>query len=59
MREDNLVVILRGGLEPIILRKVANHYRLIRVVYVYGIMDGEAANIKKAKDIPEVVFPTH
>jgi hypothetical protein len=59
MREDDLVVILRGGLEPIILRKVDNHYRLIGVAYIYGIMDGEAANITKAKNIPEVVFPIH
>jgi hypothetical protein len=57
MRRDDLVVILRGGDFPFILRKMGEFYQLIGPAYVYGIMDGEAVETWKAKNEPEIVFP--
>jgi hypothetical protein len=56
MRADDLVVILRGGKRPFILRKIGEFYQLIGSVYVHGIMDGEAVETSKARNEPEMLF---
>jgi hypothetical protein len=57
MRADDLVVILRGGRLPFILRKMDKFYQFIGPACVHGIMDGEAVKIWKAKNEPETIFP--
>jgi len=42
---SDIVVVLFGGRTPYILRKTADHYRLVSDCYVYGIMDGEAVRM--------------
>lgn len=54
---DDIVVVLRGGRWPFILRKEDNHYLLLGSAYVHGIMHGEAVQLEKAKGTPEQVFP--
>jgi hypothetical protein len=55
----DLVVVLRGGGLPFILREFDGDYQLIGPTYVHGIMDGEAVQSWKARGDPEIVFPIH
>jgi hypothetical protein len=57
MQANDLVVVLRGGTCPFILRKIGEFYQLIGSAYVHGIMDGEAVEASKAKNEPEMLFP--
>ncbi|KAH8726434.1 hypothetical protein GQ44DRAFT_705619 [Phaeosphaeriaceae sp. PMI808] len=57
IRAGDLVVILRGGAIPFILRKDANGYHLIGNAYVHGIMQGEAVEEWRSRNTPEEVFP--
>jgi len=56
MQPDDIVVVLRGGDRPFILRKKDDGYWLLGEVYVHGIMDGEAVQIHKARGGSEEVF---
>jgi hypothetical protein len=56
MRADDLVVILRGGYVPFVLRKIGNFYQFKGPAYVHGIMDGEAVETSKARNEPEMLF---
>jgi hypothetical protein len=56
MQAHDLVVVLRGGIRPFILRKKGEFYQLIGSAYVHGIMDGEAVETWKAKNELEVMF---
>ena len=42
---SDIVVILFGGRTPYILRKMADHYRLVCDCYLHGMMDGEAVRM--------------
>jgi hypothetical protein len=54
----DLVVVLRGGDTPFVLRKSGDEYQFIGSVYVHGIMDGEAVSAQiEAGGLSEVVFP--
>jgi len=57
MQAGDLVVVLRGGSLPLILRESDALYWLIGPAYVHGIMDGEAVQEWKARNEPEQVFP--
>jgi hypothetical protein len=57
MQANDLVVVLRGGIRPFILRKIGEFYQHIGSAYVHGIMDGEAVESSKAKNEPEMLFP--
>jgi hypothetical protein len=57
MQANDLVVVLRGGIRPFILRKIGEFYQHIGSAYVHGIMDGEAVEASKAKNEPEMLFP--
>jgi hypothetical protein len=57
MQANDIVVVLRGGVLPFILRKVSRFYQLIGPAYVHDIMDGEAVETSKAKNEPEILFP--
>jgi hypothetical protein len=57
MQANDLVVVLRGGTCPFILRKIGEFYQLIGSAYVHGIMDGDAVEASKAKNEPEMLFP--
>ena len=48
---SDIVVVLFGGRTPYILRKTADHYRLVSDCYVYGIMDGEAVRMWQDGDL--------
>lgn len=48
---SDIVVVLFGGRTPYILRKTADHYRLVSDCYVYGIMDGEAVGMWQDGDL--------
>jgi hypothetical protein len=52
MRSSDLVVILKGGQTPYILRKKNDHHVLVGECYVHGIMQGEAFGI----DVPLETF---
>jgi hypothetical protein len=56
MRADDLVVILRGGEIPFVLRKIGDFYHFKGPAYVHGIMDGEAVKASKARNEPEMLF---
>jgi hypothetical protein len=59
MQAGDLVVVLRGGSLPFILREFDGDYQLIGPAYVHGIMDGEAVQNWKDRGDPEIVFPIH
>jgi len=56
MQPADIVVVLRGGSNPFILRKRSDSYWLLGAAYVHGIMDGEAVQIHKARGGSEEVF---
>ncbi|KAH6866350.1 heterokaryon incompatibility protein-domain-containing protein [Alternaria rosae] len=56
MQPGDIVVVLRGGNKPFILRKKVDGYWLLGQAYVHGIMDGEAVQIHKARGGSEEVF---
>jgi hypothetical protein len=56
MRADDMVVVLRGGILPFVLRKIGESYQLIGPAYLHGIMDGEAVETSKARNEPEMLF---
>jgi hypothetical protein len=57
MQPGDLVVILRGGRTPFVLRKKADGYWLIGPAYVHGLMDGEVVQDGKYRGRSEEVFP--
>lgn len=56
MQPGDIVVVLRGGRTPFILRKKGDGYWLLGTAYVHGIMDGEAVQLHKARGGSEEVF---
>ena len=56
MQHEDVVVVLRGGKLPLILRKKGDGYWVIGAAYVHGIMDGEAVQLHKARGGSEEVF---
>ncbi|KAF7672699.1 hypothetical protein GT037_009200 [Alternaria burnsii] len=56
MQPEDIVVVLRGGLSPFILRKKVDGYQLIGQAYVHGIMYGEAVELDRSRGKSEVVF---
>jgi hypothetical protein len=56
MQPEDIVVVLRGGLSPFILRKKVDGYQLIGQAYVHGIMYGEAVELDRSRGGSEVVF---
>ena len=56
MQPEDIVVVLRGGNWPFILRKKGDDYWLLGAAYVHGIMDGEAVQIHKVQGGSEEVF---
>ncbi|KAH8632798.1 hypothetical protein IG631_11432 [Alternaria alternata] len=56
MQPEDIVVVLRGGLSPFILRKKADGYWLIGETYVHGIMYGEAVQMDRSRGGSEMVF---
>jgi len=59
MRIDDHIVIIRGAIRPVVLRKTTegSRYILVGEAYVYGIMDGEAVEEWKAQGEIEQLFP--
>jgi hypothetical protein len=56
MQPEDIVVVLRGGVTPFILRKKADDYWFIGEAYVHGIMYGEAVQMHRSRGESEVVF---
>ena len=56
MQPEDVVVVLRGGFSPFILRKKADSYWLIGEAYVHGIMYGEAVQLDRSRGGSEMVF---
>ncbi|KAH7071941.1 hypothetical protein BKA63DRAFT_60601 [Paraphoma chrysanthemicola] len=56
MQSSDLVVILRGGTTPYILRERNGNYQLLGAAYVHGIMDGEAVRTAKNQGLQESIF---
>ncbi|CAN9387865.1 unnamed protein product [Alternaria alternata] len=56
MQPEDIVVILRGGDMPFILREKADGYWFIGAAYVHGIMHGEAVESDRSRGGSEVVF---
>jgi hypothetical protein len=64
VREGDIVVILYGAPWPIVLRELPgnheqNHFELVSMCYVHGLMDGEAVGIVEEAGIDDVVFHIH
>jgi hypothetical protein len=57
MQPEDIVVILRGGRTPFILRKKSDGYWLLGDAYVHGVMHGEAVQMERDRGGSEVVFP--
>lgn len=58
MQPNDIVVVLRGGNTPFILRKgIDEQYHLVGEAYVHGILKGEAVRLAKARGEEEIVFP--
>lgn len=56
MEPEDIVVVLRGGGCPFILRKKLDGYQLIGQAYVHDIMHGEAVELDKRRGGSEMVF---
>jgi hypothetical protein len=56
MQPEDVVVVLRGGFSPFILRKKADSYWLIGEAYVHGIMYGEAVQLDRSRGGSSMVF---
>ncbi|KAB2100479.1 hypothetical protein AG0111_0g11322 [Alternaria gaisen] len=56
MQPEDIVVVLRGGWMPFILRKKVDSYWLIGAAYVHGIMHGEAVELDRSRGGSEMVF---
>ncbi|KAI4640795.1 hypothetical protein J4E93_008387 [Alternaria ventricosa] len=56
MQPGDVIVVLRGGRKPFILRKKSDGYWLLGEAYVHGIMDGEAVQLHEAQGGSEEVF---
>ena len=56
MQPEDIVVVLRGGRKPFVLRKKVDGYWLLGEAYVHGVMDGEAVQLHKARGGAEQVF---
>ncbi|RYN85651.1 hypothetical protein AA0119_g11368 [Alternaria tenuissima] len=56
MQPEDIVVVLRGGHIPYILRKKVDGYQLIGQAYVHGIMYGEAVELDRSRGGSEMVF---
>jgi len=56
MQTGDVIVVLRGGELPFVLRKKGDGYWLLGEAYVHGIMDGEAVQLHKARGGLEEVF---
>jgi hypothetical protein len=56
MQPEDVVVVLRGGFSPFILRKKADSYWLIGEAYMHGMMYGEAVQMDRSRGGSEVVF---
>ena len=56
MQPEDIVVVLRGGKMPFVLRKKDDSYWLLGEAYVHGIMDGEAVQMHNARGGSEEVF---
>ena len=56
MQERDVVAILRGLSFPCLLRPLGRDYQFVGVVYVYGIMEGEAVQNYRDQDGEGVVF---
>jgi hypothetical protein len=56
MCADDLVVILRGGDVPFIMRQSGEFYKLVGLAYLHGAMYGGAVVRCKARNQPEVLF---
>lgn len=57
MRSGDLVVVLRGGQIPYILRRKNNSCQLVGPAYLHGMMDGEASLLQDAPhELSEQIF---
>ncbi|KAI4653184.1 uncharacterized protein J4E79_008697 [Alternaria viburni] len=56
MQPGDVVVVLRGGRWPFIMRKKGDDYWLLGAAYVHGIMDGEVVQLHNARGGSEEVF---
>jgi hypothetical protein len=56
MQPEDIVVVLRGGYTPFILREKSKGYWLIGGAYVHGIMHGEAVELDRSRGGSEMVF---
>ncbi|KAI0129537.1 heterokaryon incompatibility protein-domain-containing protein [Xylariales sp. AK1849] len=45
LKEGDVVCVLHGLRVPVVLRRMGGYYKLVRVVYVHGIMEGESVDI--------------
>lgn len=52
----DVVVVMFGGRNPFVLRKVEGYYKLIAECYTHGIMDGEVVEMWKAGDVQTELF---
>lgn len=59
MRPDEIVAIAYGSALPIMMRRVDEHYNLLGVCYVDGIMYGEAVKRHRADGKEDVWFEIH
>ncbi|KAE8446243.1 hypothetical protein EG329_012329 [Mollisiaceae sp. DMI_Dod_QoI] len=59
VKEGDIVCVLLGLKVPIILRKVDEHYEVVRVVYVHGLMEGEAIDMLEAGSVQLQDFELH
>lgn len=54
---DDVVVILRGGHTPFVIRSCKDAFKLLGPAYVHGVMDGEAVESRmRDEDLDQVIF---
>ncbi len=57
MKDEDVIVVLFGGITPYVLRKMGEHYAIVGECYVHGLMNGEGMEMLERKELESKRFP--
>jgi len=59
MKDDDIIVVLPSCRLPIVMRLVGQHYLLVGLCFVYGLMNGEIAEMVEREELRSVDIEIH